>query len=408
MHEEIEYAEMLEIPVSTVNVVKKNSRRKKSKAAELSVNTNSAPQTENNPALNSTQNLAQSSAPASLALPQNALQNPLKDSVIAQVNSKLNDEANALSQANEGAPYPESQQNPYQNPAFTPAQEITADADLFAESANSDGRLDFDPIPERIDTVRLYSTPQKRSFWDFFRPKDREFSISRNPFANRQENLEQNEWANDEFFGNDSQFYNENDSENTLPHFHNESHTSHHSPRAKAVQMVLNIEFAAACALCATIFLTNIFMPNSAINTFFRSMNGVENTATDTRTYADFTLSPVISELSNAELNLSPTGILSFTEEGCVYPAADGVVADVTQEQDGTYRIKIAHSNSFTGVIGGLDYVYYAVGDAVKCNVPVGYSDGEAEVQVTMYSQGLLLNCFELTEENCLTWIQEN
>jgi hypothetical protein len=168
------------------------------------------------------------------------------------------------------------------------------------------------------------------------------------------------------------------------------------------------VEFAVACALCATIFLTNIFMPNSAINTFFRSMNGMDNTATDTRNYADFTLSPVISDLSNAQLNLSPTGILSFTEEGCVYPAADGVVAAVEQEKDGTFLIKISHSDSFTGVIGGLDYVYYAVGDTVKCNVPVGYSEGEAEVQVTMYSQGLLLNCFELTEENCLAWVEEN
>ena len=31
MNEEIEYAEMLEIPVSTVNIVRKNQRRKKVK-----------------------------------------------------------------------------------------------------------------------------------------------------------------------------------------------------------------------------------------------------------------------------------------------------------------------------------------------------------------------------------------
>ena len=90
-----------------------------------------------------------------------------------------------------------------------------------------------------------------------------------------------------------------------------------------------------------------------------------------------------------------------------MYPAADGTVAEVSQEADGTYRIKIAHSSTFTGVIGGLDQVYYAVGDEVKSNVPVGYSAGETEVQVTMYSGGELLNCFEVTEENCLAWVEE-
>ena len=34
----------------------------------------------------------------------------------------------------------------------------------------------------------------------------------------------------------------------------------------------LTVEFALACALCGTIFLTNVFMPTSAINTFFRSL----------------------------------------------------------------------------------------------------------------------------------------
>jgi hypothetical protein len=68
--------------------------------------------------------------------------------------------------------------------------------------------------------------------------------------------------------------------------------------------------------------------------------------------------------------------------------------------------VKINYSDSFTGVIHGLNLVYYAVGDTVKTNVPVGYSYGEQEVQVTMYSDGLLLNCFELTEENCLAWVE--
>ena len=68
--------------------------------------------------------------------------------------------------------------------------------------------------------------------------------------------------------------------------------------------------------------------------------------------------------------------------------------------------MKITYSDTFSGVINGLDQTYYAVGDEVKCNVPMGYTDGEGEVQVTMYSGGALLNCFELTEENCLAWVE--
>ena len=153
------------------------------------------------------------------------------------------------------------------------------------------------------------------------------------------------------------------------------------------------------------IFL-NVFLPQSAINTFFRSIYSASTATADTREYSEFTLSPVVSELSDAELSLSPTGILSFTDEGCVYAAADGTVSGVTQNEDGTYTVKIAHSDSFTGVFNGLDFIYYAEGDTVLANVPLGYSNGESEVQVTMYSSGVLLNCFQLTEENCLAWVE--
>ncbi|MBE5740113.1 MAG: hypothetical protein E7349_04580 [Clostridiales bacterium] len=340
MHEEIDYAEMLEIPVSTVNVIKKPSRRKKTKTTNPSFHNPSAPFTQN----------------------EKFTQNVLRDSVIAQVNDKLSDEQEQSFISDYAQ----------ENDIATPL-EITADAELFAESANSDGRLDFDPIPERIDTVRLYSEDNKRSLWDRFRLRARDFSLSP-----REEN-EGGRYA-----------------------------TKYKIEPSKAIKITLDTEFALACALCGVIFLTNVFMPNSAFNTFFRSMNEGKSSTADARAYTDFTLSPVVSELSNAELNLSPTGVLSFTEEGCVYPGADGKIAAIEKSKDGTHRVKISYSDSFTGVINGLDYVYYAIGDEVKANVPLGYSDGEAEVQVTMYSEGVLLNCFELTEENCLAWLEEN
>ena len=106
MNEEIEYAEMLEIPVSTVNVIKKKrARKRKVEKTQPSV------------------------------LPAQAVAPNLKESVIAQVNDKM-------------------QQDPIAEPANAES-EIIAEAALFAESANSNGELNFGEIPERIDTVRL-------------------------------------------------------------------------------------------------------------------------------------------------------------------------------------------------------------------------------------------------------------
>ncbi len=314
MNEEIEYAEMLEIPISTVNVVRKKRSRKRKEARPT---------------------------------PARAYKSPdLKESVIAQVNGKLT-----------AAPVKEEQ--------------ITADAALFAESANSAGRLDFNEIPERIDTVRLYSEGE--------RPFESDFHLDPSEY----------EFTDDDFENEGGRY--ENNLKN-LP--------------SRGVRIALGAEFALACALCGAIFLTNVFMPNSAINTFFRSLDGSNVAAIDNRAYSDFTLSGVVSDFSNVELTLSPEGVLTLQDECHVYPVADGKVSAVIKDADGFYTLKISHSDTFTGVIGGLEQVYYAEGDEIKANVPVGYSGGETEVQVTMYSSGQLLNCFELTEENCLAWVE--
>lgn len=348
MNEEIEYAEMLEIPVSTVNVVKKRRRRKIEKSEPFSTHANAE------------QNVA-------FTRPQTAAQtdDPLSDSVIAHVNERVQ----------ESIP-----------------SEITADADLFAESANSAGTLDFD-VPDRIDTVRVYTPPKTKRF--FFRRKKKsvpDFELK------------------DEFDNAFSDF----DEQGDIPLFQTEQNENEEGRYAidkeepKPFRIAMAIEFTAACALCGAIFLTNVFLPKSAINTFFRALHGGSVETADTRTYADFQLTPVVSELSKAKLELSPSGILSFTNECCVYPAANGTLREILQSQDGKYQITIDHSDYFSEVISGLDYVYYATGDEVKNNIPVGYSDGESEVQVTMYDQGELLNCFSLSEENRLVWIEQS
>lgn len=278
MNEEIEYAQMLEIPVSTVNVVKKRGRKPKKSTA-------------------------------------------LKEKVISKVNDGI--ETSAPVSAEE--------------PAALNAEEIAAAETL-----------------ETALPIRLSAEQEEKERLGKYKP----FSY---------------ESMDDDF----------------VP--------------ARRERLILGIEFAAACALCFGIFLTNVFLPNSAINTFFRSLVSESGEQTDARVYSDFTLSPIVLE-EGAELTVSETGIVSFTKSCCVYPAADGKVEGLVKNADGSFTVKIAHSPTFSEVVSGLDYIPYAVGDSVKANVPLGYSDGEGEVQVTMYESGELLNCFSLSEEGAPVW----
>lgn len=157
---------------------------------------------------------------------------------------------------------------------------------------------------------------------------------------------------------------------------------------------ILIIEVAAACLLAIGIFLTNVFMPNSAINSFIIGLTAEEVTEA---AYSEFELYPVVSELSDAEVSVSESGVITFTGEGAVYSVAGGEVAAVTQGSDGTYSVEVAHTSIFRSVVGGLTNVYYSVGDEVAGNIPVGYSDGSSQVSVSMYNDGELLNCYTLT-----------
>ncbi len=314
MNEEIEYAEMLEIPVSTVNVIEKPRKKRRNSAKNRAL----PPPAENDKA-------------------------DLKDSLIAQINDKV-------APPETDAPTPEQ---PSESLINYETPEVRADS---LESEYSD----------RIDTVRLLSAAGKKK----------------------------------------RRLAHQSEANVSIGETQNEAPVYEMNGRSRAARIVLGTEFALACALSATIFLTNVFMPNSGINAFFNGLNKTEAKG-DSRTYADFTLSSVVSTLSETELALSDAGVLSFTDECMVYPAADGKIAEVAVAEDGTYIVKISHSDSFTGVFEGLNQVYYAVGDDVKAKVPMGFSKGEREVQVTMYSEGELLNCFQMTEEGCLAWVEK-
>ena len=122
MNEEIEYAEMLEIPLSTVNVVKKTTRQKKNLFSRKKIET-----AETQP--------LETEAPSHVELPS-------KETLIAQINNRLTDDERA------------------------PAPALEVDPALFAESVNSEGRLEFDAIPERVDTIRLYSDEEIDGFFE--------------------------------------------------------------------------------------------------------------------------------------------------------------------------------------------------------------------------------------------------
>ncbi len=163
-------------------------------------------------------------------------------------------------------------------------------------------------------------------------------------------------------------------------------------------------EFVTVIALCATIFFTNLFLSNSAINTFVRGLfQGTASTA-DTRGYQDFTLSPVVNEYVDAELAVSETGVLSFTAKCSVYAPCEGTVSAVNGNTETGYSVELKHSDSFTTIVSGLDTVYAATGDSVKANLPLGYTDGEGEVRVSFYSDGAILNCYTVNGENAISW----
>lgn len=159
--------------------------------------------------------------------------------------------------------------------------------------------------------------------------------------------------------------------------------------------VILFSEIAAVCLIALAIFVTNLLMPNSAINTFLSTiLNPVEETFEPN--YTDLTLSSVVSSFSDADIYISDDGVLTFTEKGTVYPVCDGTVSSIT-EQNGKYVVKIAHTSTFCSVISGLTNVYAADGDSVKSNLPFAYSDGNGEVSVSLYDGNTLLDCLTLS-----------
>ena len=165
---------------------------------------------------------------------------------------------------------------------------------------------------------------------------------------------------------------------------------------SKLARRVIVGEFVLVCLLCAAIFLTNIFVPESAINTFVRGLfqGDTAAAAADNRVYTDFSLSPVVNEYTDAEIAVSELGVLSFTAECSVYAPCEGTVKSISGDAATGYTLELKHSDNFSTIMSGLDTVYLGVGDKARTTLPLGHSDGEGEVRVMFYAgTTLITNC---------------
>ncbi len=147
----------------------------------------------------------------------------------------------------------------------------------------------------------------------------------------------------------------------------------------------------ASMALVAVIFLTNVFMPSSAINRFIRTVFSPSSVQTaDVREYAEFTAASPYREGDIALEN----GVMTFEGTGTLYAPCDGVVTRVVEEA-GKFALEIEHSKKFRTVLSGIDFAYCDVGDSVYGALPVGYVE-EGTVFVSMYNDGVLLQNYVL------------
>lgn len=174
-------------------------------------------------------------------------------------------------------------------------------------------------------------------------------------------------------------------------------------PRSKIAKRILIGELVAVVALCAGIFLTNILMPESAINTFVKGLFRGNASTADTRTYADFSLGSVINDYTDAEITVSDTGVLSFSADCAVYAPCEGTLESISGTAESGYSVLLRHSDSFTTVISGLDRVYYGEGDALKGNTAFAHTNGEFTVRVMFYDNDNLITNYTVGE-GTISW----
>lgn len=172
--------------------------------------------------------------------------------------------------------------------------------------------------------------------------------------------------------------------------------------RKKLTFSVVTAELVIVGVLLAVIFLTGAFYPQSGINAVMQSIFG-GNTAeepVDERLYGEF--APVV----NYEGETAPVvenGVMTLPAAGSVYAPCEGEVAAVYTSEDGKYTVEIAHSENFSSVITGLDFVYSQVGDPVYGTIPVGYA-GETDFTMCFKGEdGAVITDYTVSD-NAVVW----
>ena len=192
MNEEIEYAEMLEIPVSTVSVTEKRRKFRKNKG-------------------------------------------DLKEKLISKVNDKAAGAASAAGAAAIGA----AAEYPAYSAAFSGAGAASAvNASGTAGAASEVAAANAATAAN--ETAEEYSRPYYSEFNTVTIENDR--GCNGCDFS-----------ANGEYSGG--------------------AYAAGQRKKSSFAGKFAAFEFAAACVLCATIFMTNVFLPKSGMNVFFRSLN---------------------------------------------------------------------------------------------------------------------------------------
>ena len=149
--------------------------------------------------------------------------------------------------------------------------------------------------------------------------------------------------------------------------------------KEKIKSAVISAQVVAVFALISAIILTNVFWENSGMNTLFKSVFFNDQTLEDNRSYEDFTLTLPVGDQSGVTVCEGEIGI---TGEYSLYPVCEGEVVKVEKATDGTYTVTVKHSESFSSVTEGLDLVYFASGEQVTRNMPLGYVKNTAKVYV--------------------------
>lgn len=169
------------------------------------------------------------------------------------------------------------------------------------------------------------------------------------------------------------------------------------SKKERRLGAIITAQLVAALALAVAIILTNIFWENSGMNTLFKSVFGGESITekiADERVYSDFSLNLPVKEEGVTLVK----GVINIKGDYAIYPVCDGTVKKVEKATDGTYTVTIAHSDNFSSVVEGADYVYFSVGDKINQNVPVCHTSGKAAVY--LYENETLLTDYAAVENS--------